>query len=113
MASLCHLSLKLKILSFVSTKLYLFYQLFIFTSLEKFTEIFIIGDIAAAKIFESIHEIIEEIEEEYRILRDFNDHPNMPRFFGLYLKMGDMGTDDQLWMVMEVDILFLLQLIFS
>ncbi|XP_053386580.1 myosin-IIIb-like isoform X4 [Mercenaria mercenaria] len=59
------------------------------------------GEIAAVKILESIHEIIEEIEEEYRILRDFNDHPNMPKFYGLYLKLGDSGTDDQLWMVME------------
>ncbi|KAL4217322.1 Myosin-IIIa [Mactra antiquata] len=60
------------------------------------------GEIAAAKILESIHEVIEEIEEEYRILRDYNDHPNMPRFHGLYLKTGDTGTDDQLWMVMEM-----------
>jgi serine/threonine protein kinase len=64
--------------------------------------IYFIGEIAAVKILESIHEIIEEIEEEYKILRDFNDHPNMPKFYGLYLRVGDTGTDDQLWMVMEV-----------
>ncbi|XP_052813336.1 myosin-IIIb-like isoform X3 [Mya arenaria] len=59
------------------------------------------GEIAAVKILESIHEVIEEIEIEYKILRDYNDHRNMPRFHGLYLKTGDTGTDDQLWMVME------------
>jgi len=60
------------------------------------------GQLAAVKILESIHEVIEEIEIEYKILNDFNDHVNMPHFYGLYLKKGQTGADDQLWMVMEV-----------
>ena len=60
------------------------------------------GELVAVKILESIHEIIEEIEAEYKVLRDLGGHPNIPKFHGLYLKMGEMGSDDQLWMVMEV-----------
>ena len=54
------------------------------------------------KILESIHEIIEEIEEEYKILMQYGHHANMPKFYGLFLKTGDTGSDDQLWFVMEV-----------
>ncbi|KAL3856081.1 hypothetical protein ACJMK2_015277 [Sinanodonta woodiana] len=60
------------------------------------------GHWAAVKVLESIHEVIEEIEEEYTILRDCNDHPNMPHFYDLCLKKGDMGTEDQVWIVMEL-----------
>ncbi|XP_052238013.1 myosin-IIIb-like isoform X2 [Dreissena polymorpha] len=59
------------------------------------------NEVVAVKIMESIHEVIEEIEVEYKILRDFNDHKNMPQFHGLYLRMGESGADDQLWMMME------------
>ena len=60
------------------------------------------GELAAVKILESIHEIIEEIEEEYKILMQYGHHANMPKFYGLFLKTGDTGSDDQLWFVMEV-----------
>ena len=60
------------------------------------------GELAAVKILESIHEIIEEIEEEYKILMKYGHHANMPKFYGLFLKTGDTGSDDQLWFVMEV-----------
>ncbi|KAL5006119.1 hypothetical protein ScPMuIL_017277 [Solemya velum] len=59
------------------------------------------GEMAAVKILESIHELIEEIEEEYRILNDMCNHPNMPKFYGLYLKRGSK-VDTQVWIVMEM-----------
>jgi myosin-3 len=42
------------------------------------------------------------IEEEYRILRDLSDHPNLPNFYGVYLKKGQKGEKDQVWFVQEV-----------
>lgn len=55
----------------------------------------------AIKVLDSAHEMIEEIEEEYQILRDFSEHPNMPRFYGMYLKHAS-EYDSQVWLVMEV-----------
>ncbi len=57
----------------------------------------------AVKIMESIHEVVEEIEEEYLILRDLSDHPNLPTFHGLYLQQDPQG-EDQLWIAMEVSV---------
>lgn len=54
------------------------------------------------KILENILESIEEIEEEYMILKDISFHPNLPQFYGLYLKKGKTSELDQLWLVMEV-----------
>ena len=59
------------------------------------------GELVAVKILESIHEVLEEIEEEYQILRDLSDHPNMPQFFGLFLKQNP-NSDAQLWITMQV-----------
>ncbi|KAK6166430.1 hypothetical protein SNE40_023124 [Patella caerulea] len=59
------------------------------------------GQIAAVKILESLHEVIEELEEEYLVFRDLSHHPNIPDFYGLYLKTVDLG-EDQLWFVMEL-----------
>ena len=50
---------------------------------------------------ESIHEVVEEIEEEFQILRDLSSHPNLPKFHGIYLKQ-DPQTEDQFWIAMEV-----------
>lgn len=47
-------------------------------------------------------ENIEEIEEEYLVLRDLSLHPNIPSFKGLYMKRGSLPEEDQLWFVMEV-----------
>lgn len=59
------------------------------------------GKHIAIKILESINEVVEEIEEEYQILRDLGNHPNIPEFYGLYLKQ-DPQDEDQLWIAMEV-----------
>lgn len=64
----------------------------------------------AIKIMENIPENIEEIEEEYLVLKDLSVHPNIPSFYGLYLRRGGQPEEDQLWFVMEVRISSLLHL---
>lgn len=52
---------------------------------------------------EQIVDNIEEIEEEFLILRDLCIHPNIPSFHGLYFKRHPSKREnDQLWFVMEV-----------
>ncbi|XP_061169935.1 myosin-IIIb-like isoform X3 [Saccostrea echinata] len=60
------------------------------------------GEVVAMKVLESIHEMIEEIEEEYQVLRDLGNHPNIPRFYGIYLKPPTNGIDAEVWMAMEL-----------
>ena len=60
------------------------------------------GEIVAVKLLENISENIEEIEEEYLILKDLSLHPNLPAFKGIFLKRGDRREDDQAWIVLEV-----------
>ncbi|XP_062603883.1 myosin-IIIa-like, partial [Saccostrea cucullata] len=59
------------------------------------------GEVVAMKVLESIHEMIEEIEEEYQVLRDQGNHPNIPRFHGIYLKPPTNGIDAEVWIAME------------
>lgn len=56
----------------------------------------------AIKILETITDNLEEIEEEYLVLRDLSQHPNLPSFDGIFLRRGFCIEDDQLWFVMEV-----------
>ncbi|XP_015610405.1 neither inactivation nor afterpotential protein C isoform X2 [Cephus cinctus] len=43
------------------------------------------------------------IVEEYRVLRDFAGHPNLPDFYGIYRKRSGKKTDfDQIWFIMEL-----------
>lgn len=56
----------------------------------------------AVKIIENIADNIDEIEEEYLILRDLCMHPNIPQFHGIYMKKAQRREEDQLWFVMEV-----------
>lgn len=60
------------------------------------------GKNVAIKILESITDNLEEIEEEYLVLRDLSQHPNLPTFVGIFLRKGVSFEDDQLWFVMEV-----------
>ncbi|XP_049877142.1 myosin-IIIb-like isoform X1 [Pectinophora gossypiella] len=60
------------------------------------------GRRVAVKILENITENIEEIEEEFLVFRDLSTHPNIPEFFGLFLKRGLSADDDQIWFVMEL-----------
>lgn len=57
----------------------------------------------AIKILENVADNVEEIEEEYLVLRDLSHHPNIPLFYGLFLKRAKPNQEeDQLWFVMEV-----------
>ncbi|KAI4486879.1 hypothetical protein M0802_012249 [Mischocyttarus mexicanus] len=57
----------------------------------------------AIKILENVADNIEEIEEEYLVLRDLSLHPNIPVFNGLFLRRAKPAQEeDQLWFVMEV-----------
>ena len=60
------------------------------------------GHLVAVKILENVADNIEEIEEEYLVLRDLSMHPNIPAFHGLFLRPGQTQEEDQLWFVMEV-----------
>ncbi|XP_063157989.1 myosin-IIIa [Candoia aspera] len=59
------------------------------------------GNKAAVKILDPIHEIDEEIETEYKILKALSDHPNVVKFYGLYYRK-DVKEGDQLWLVLEL-----------
>ncbi|KAJ0022796.1 hypothetical protein NQD34_014930 [Periophthalmus magnuspinnatus] len=59
------------------------------------------GSKAAVKILDPIHDIDEEIEAEYNILKALSDHSNVVKFFGMYYKK-DLKCGDQLWLVLEL-----------
>ncbi|XP_040611336.1 myosin-IIIa isoform X4 [Mesocricetus auratus] len=59
------------------------------------------GQKAAVKILDPVHDIDEEIEAEYNILRTLSEHPNVVRFYGIYFKK-DKINGDKLWLVLEL-----------
>nr|XP_020456788.1 myosin-IIIa isoform X3 [Monopterus albus] len=59
------------------------------------------GSKAAVKILDPIHDIDEEIEAEYNILKALSDHTNVVKFYGMYYKK-DLKCGDQLWLVLEL-----------
>uniref|UniRef100_G3NNA8 non-specific serine/threonine protein kinase n=1 Tax=Gasterosteus aculeatus aculeatus TaxID=481459 RepID=G3NNA8_GASAC len=59
------------------------------------------GSKAAVKILDPVHDIDEEIEAEYNILKALSDHANVVKFFGMYYKK-DVKCGDQLWLVLEL-----------
>ncbi|XP_060048311.1 myosin-IIIa [Erinaceus europaeus] len=59
------------------------------------------GQKAAVKILDPIHDIDEEIEAEYNILKALSDHPNVVKFYGMYFKK-DKLNGDKLWLVLEL-----------
>ncbi|XP_059471751.1 neither inactivation nor afterpotential protein C isoform X2 [Neocloeon triangulifer] len=54
----------------------------------------------AIKIQKITDENWEDLEEEYRVLKDHSDHPNLIDFYGAYCKKSRDG--DQLWLVMQL-----------
>lgn len=42
------------------------------------------------------------IDDEYRILRDFSEHPNFLDFYGVYRKRNSSGTDE-IWFILQVN----------
>lgn len=70
----------------------------VYSALDKETE-----SRVAVKILENVADNIEEIEEEFLVLRDLSMHPNIPAFHGIFLKRAKPAQEeDQLWFVMEV-----------
>ena len=64
----------------------------------------ITGEIAAAKVIDSIHEKIEEVLPELDILKKYSTHPNIAGFHGAFINV-DTKRHDQLWLVMEVSVI--------
>lgn len=57
----------------------------------------------AVKIQKLTPETQSLIVEEYHILRDFTDHPNLPDFYGIYRRRsGKKSECDEIWLIMEV-----------
>jgi myosin-3 len=52
--------------------------------------------LAAVKVINFVSEVVEEIEEEYKILKNLSNHPNLPKFFGIYMKK--VKDEKQLWL---------------
>ncbi|XP_061521947.1 myosin-IIIa isoform X1 [Phycodurus eques] len=59
------------------------------------------GSKAAVKVLDPIHDIDEEIEAEYNILKALSDHANVVKFYGMFYKK-DAKCGDQLWLVLEL-----------
>lgn len=55
----------------------------------------------AIKIQKYKADLKEHIKEEYRILRDFSKHANVPELFGVYKRETEDGATE-VWFVMEV-----------
>ncbi|GAB0099464.1 Neither inactivation nor afterpotential protein C [Sergentomyia squamirostris] len=60
------------------------------------------GHMVAVKVLENIPDNVEEIEEEFLVFRDLSQHPNLPKFTGIFLRRGATIEDDQLWFIMEL-----------
>lgn len=59
------------------------------------------GRIVAIKVQNYDPDLIECIEEEYRVLRDFSNHPNLPELIGIYKKSKN-NKKEEVWFVIEV-----------
>lgn len=59
------------------------------------------GEMAAAKVIDSVHEKVDEILPEIEVLKKHSSHPNIAGFYGAFIKK-DPRKQDQLWLVMEV-----------
>ncbi|XP_015118625.1 neither inactivation nor afterpotential protein C [Diachasma alloeum] len=57
----------------------------------------------AVKIQDLTPDTQQLIVEEYRVLRDFCGHSNLPDFYGIYRKRASRKGDyDQIWLIMEL-----------
>lgn len=48
------------------------------------------------------NEMVHYINEEYRVLRDFSTHPNLPAFYGVYRKKFTTAQPDEIWFILEL-----------
>lgn len=55
----------------------------------------------AIKIQRYEKDMIAHINEEYRVLRDFSSHTNLPDFYGVYRKKFTTVQSDEVWFVLE------------
>lgn len=60
------------------------------------------GKLVAIKIQRYEPEQQQYVQEEYRVLRDYSTHPNLPDFHGVYRKAAADGGSDEIWFVLEV-----------
>ncbi|XP_059618004.1 neither inactivation nor afterpotential protein C [Phlebotomus argentipes] len=59
------------------------------------------GRSVAIKVQSYDKELRIHIDEEYRVLRDFSNHPNLPQFYGVYRKRVPGGSDE-IWFILEL-----------
>lgn len=59
------------------------------------------GRNVAIKVQSYDDETKENIQEEYKVLRDNSPHPNLPTFHGVYLNKAE-GNIEEIWFVLEV-----------
>lgn len=59
------------------------------------------GRVVAIKIQNYDADLKDNIEEEYRVLRDFSKHPNLPELIGVYKKPKNDEVEE-VWFVIEV-----------
>ena len=50
---------------------------------------------------EAVPDMEEEIKAEYKTLKEFCHHPNLPQFYGAFFKTMQ-GQHNQLWFILEV-----------
>lgn len=60
------------------------------------------GKVVAIKVQRYEPEQQAYIQEEYRVLRDFSSHPNLPDFHGVYRQPSGDDRADEIWFVLEV-----------
>lgn len=60
------------------------------------------GKLVAIKIQRYEPEQQSYVQEEYRVLRDFSSHPNLPDFHGVFRRKQPDGGSDEIWFVLEV-----------
>lgn len=61
------------------------------------------GRTVAVKIQPYENDYLQIIDDEYRILRDFSEHPNFLDFYGVYRKRATSGSDE-IWFVLQVSL---------
>lgn len=62
------------------------------------------GRSVAIKIQRYEKDLVVHINEEYRVLRDFSSHPNLPDFYGVYRKRAaeSSNSPDEIWFILEL-----------
>ena len=65
------------------------------------------GETAAVKIMEAVVDKEEDIKSELNVFTNHSRHSNIVKFIGAFLKK-DPTSDEQLWIVMQVNFVILL-----